>query len=334
MYFYWSRLLRSCRNQRYLFFTRRREMSNDNDKTITVDTKYDLYRLENGPSEKATINEKEAMYALKTMIYIRRMENKAAELYKLRLINGFLHLYSGQEAVAVGMKMSMKEQDSLITAYRCHGFAVVFGASAREVFAELMGRKTGISKGKGGSMHMYAKQFYGGDGIVGGQVPIGAGLGFAEKYNGTGGVAWTLYGDGAASQGQVHETYNISQLWNLPVVYICENNQYGMGTAIHRHSANTKFYTRGDLIPGVKVDGMKVADVCEAIKFARDHAVRRGPIILEMVTYRYFGHSMSDPGTSYRTREEVKSVRDERDPIKLFIQVLVENGLKTTAEIQ
>ena len=147
-------------------------------------------------------------------------------------------------------------------------------------------------------------------------------------------MAWTLYGDGAASQGQVHETYNISQLWNLPVVYICENNQYGMGTAVHRHSANTKFYTRGDLIPGVKVDGMRVADVCEAIKFARDHAVRRGPIILEMVTYRYFGHSMSDPGTSYRTRDEVKSVRDERDPIKLFIQVLVENGLKTSAEIQ
>lgn len=154
----------------------------------------------------------------------------------------------------MGMKMSIAEADSLITAYRCHGFAVVFGVSARQIFAELMGRRTGISKGKGGSMHMYAAGFYGGDGIVGGQVPIGAGLGFAHKYNGTGGVAWTLYGDGAASQGQVHEAYNMSKLWNLPVVYVCENNQYGMGTAAHRHSANTAFYTRGDLIPGVKVN--------------------------------------------------------------------------------
>ncbi|XP_012140187.1 pyruvate dehydrogenase E1 component subunit alpha, mitochondrial [Megachile rotundata] len=303
-------------------------------KEITVPTKYDLYRLETGPSLKATMNDEEAMYALKTMMYIRRMENKSAELYRLRLINGFLHLYSGQEAVSVGIKLAMENHDSLITAYRCHGFAVVFGSSAREIFAELMGRKTGVSQGKGGSMHMYAKQFYGGDGIVGGQVPIGTGLAFAHKYNGIGAVSWTLYGDGAASQGQVHESFNMSMLWNLPVVYICENNLYGMGTAVHRHSANTKLYTRGDLIPGIKVDGMKVLDVREAMKFARDHALRKGPILLEVVTYRYFGHSMSDPGTSYRTREEVKSMRDERDPIKLLSQLMIENGLKTDAEIQ
>ncbi|CAL7936171.1 unnamed protein product [Xylocopa violacea] len=229
--------------------------------------------------------------------------------------------------------MSIPEKDSLITAYRCHGFAVMFGVSAREIFAELMGRRTGISKGKGGSMHMYAKQLYGGEGIVGGQVPVGAGLGLAQKYNGTGGVAWTFYGDGAASQGQIHEAYNMSKLWNLPVVFICENNLYAMGTVVNRHSANTNFYTRGDLIPGVKVDGMKLMDVREAVKFAREYALRNGPILLEMITYRYFGHSMSDPGISYRSRDEVKSVQTERDPIVLLSNLLVQSGVKTEAEI-
>ncbi|CAK9802523.1 Pyruvate dehydrogenase E1 component subunit alpha, somatic form, mitochondrial [Anthophora plagiata] len=313
---------------------RRRSSQTSARKQVKRVKKYELYRLESGPSPKTSINDDEATYALKTMNYIRRMENKAAELYRLRLINGFLHLYSGQEAIAVGMKMSLTEKDSVITAYRCHGFAVVFGVSAREVFAELMGRKTGTSKGKGGSMHMYAKQFYGGEGIVGGQVPIGVGLGFAHKYNGTGGVAWALYGDGAASQGQIYEAYNMSKLWSLPVVYICENNLYAMGTVVDRHSANPNFYTRGDLIPGVKIDGMKVTAVREAIKFAREYALRNGPIILEMVTYRYFGHSMSDPGTSYRTRDEVKAVQAERDPILLLGKQLVENGMKTEEEIR
>ncbi|XP_031840480.2 pyruvate dehydrogenase E1 component subunit alpha, mitochondrial [Nomia melanderi] len=323
-------LVRGYTNRRWLFSLLGRGIS----KEMTVETKYELYRLDKGPATSATMNEEEATYALKTMNYIRRIENKAAELYRARLINGFLHLYSGQEAVAVGMKMSMAGADSLITAYRCHGFAVVFGVSARQVLAELMGRRTGISKGKGGSMHMYATGFYGGDGIVGGQVPIGAGLGFAHKYNGTGGVAWTLYGDGAASQGQVYEAYNMSKLWNLPVVYVCENNQYGMGTAAHRHSANTAFYTRGDLIPGVKVNGMSVLDVREAVKFAREHALRNGPIILEMDTYRYYGHSMSDPGTSYRTRDETKRVQAEQDPISTLAELLAKNGLKTEKEIE
>ncbi|KZC04711.1 Pyruvate dehydrogenase E1 component subunit alpha-2, mitochondrial, partial [Dufourea novaeangliae] len=165
-------------------------------------------------------------------------------------------------------------------------------------------------------------------------VPIGAGLAFAHKYNGTGGVAWALYGDGAASQGQIYETYNMSKLWNLPVVFICENNLFGMGTAVHRHSANTAFYTRGDLIPGIKVDGMSVPDVREAVRFARDHALRNGPIILEMVTYRYFGHSMSDPGTSYRTRDETKQVQTEQDPITTLAKLVVKNGLKTEKEVE
>ncbi|KAI4493126.1 hypothetical protein M0802_009676 [Mischocyttarus mexicanus] len=294
---------------------------------------YDLYRLDKGPPESATLNNEDAIFALKTMHYIRRMETKAAEMYRLRLINGFCHLYAGQEAVAVGCKMALKEIDTLITAYRCHGFAVVFGASARAVLAELMGRKTGTAKGKGGSMHMYAPKFYGGEGIVGGQIPIGTGLAFAHKYNDTNGVSFSLYGDGAASQGQIFEAWNISKLWNLPAVYICENNQYAMGTAIHRHSANTKFYTRGDLIPGIKVDGMKVVDVREAIKFARDYAISNGPIILEVDTYRYYGHSMSDPGVGYRTREEIKSVQTEQDPILLFTKLLIDNEMINQQEV-
>ncbi|CAL1679654.1 unnamed protein product [Lasius platythorax] len=302
-------------------------------KEAVIETKYDLYRLDKGPSEKSSLNVDDATYALKKMNYIRRMENKAAELYRQRLINGFLHLYTGQEAIAVGLRMTLAEQDTVITAYRCHGFAVVFDVPARVVLAELMGRKTGPAKGKGGSMHMYAPRFYGGDGIVGGQVPIGTGMALAHKYNGTGGVAFTLYGDGAASQGQVHEAWNMAKLWNLPAVYICENNRYGMGTAVHRASANTQLYTRGDLIPGIRVDGMKLVDVREAIRFSRDYALRNGPIVIEMATYRYFGHSMSDPGYSYRTREEIKTVQSEQDPIMLLNKLVVGKGLMTEKEV-
>ncbi|XP_011873584.1 PREDICTED: pyruvate dehydrogenase E1 component subunit alpha, mitochondrial-like isoform X2 [Vollenhovia emeryi] len=258
------------------------------------------------------------------------------------------------EAIAIGLKMALAERDTVITAYRCHGIAVVFGVPIRSILAELLGRKTGAAKGKGGSMHMYAPQFYGGDGIVGGQVPIGTGIALAHKYNGTGAVSFTLYGDGAASQGQVHEAWNMAKLWNLPVVYICENNKYGMGTAVHRHSANSRLYTRGDLIPGIKVDarmpllrsfinvislvtqvdGMKIADVREALRFGRDYALRNGPIVLEMVTYRYFGHSMSDPGHSYRTREEIKAVQTEQDPIVLLTKLVIEKGLMTEKDVE
>ncbi|XP_012214744.1 pyruvate dehydrogenase E1 component subunit alpha, mitochondrial-like [Linepithema humile] len=303
-------------------------------KEAVVESKYDLYRLDKGPSEKSTLNVEDATYALKKMNYIRRMENKAAELYRQRLINGFLHLYVGQEAIAIGLKMALTKPDTVITAYRCHGFAVAFDISARTILAELMGRKTGTAKGKGGSMHMYAPQFYGGDGIVGGQVPIGTGIALAHKYNGTGGVSFTLYGDGAASQGQIYEAWNMAKLWNLPAIYICENNKYGMGTAVHRHSANTELYTRGDLIPGIKVDGMKIMDVREAARFSRNYALRNGPIVIEVVTYRYFGHSMSDPGYSYRTREEIKAIQTEQDPIMLFTKLVIEKGLMTEKKVQ
>ncbi|XP_014488291.1 PREDICTED: pyruvate dehydrogenase E1 component subunit alpha, mitochondrial-like [Dinoponera quadriceps] len=301
---------------------------------VAVESKFDLYRLEQGPSERSVVKKEEAIYALKMMNYIRRMENRAADIYRLRLINGFLHLYAGQEAVAVGIKMAMDKEDTLITAYRCHGFTAVFDTPARAIFAELMGRKTGASKGKGGSMHMYAPRFYGGDGIVGGQVPIGTGMALAHKYNSKGAVAFTLYGDGAASQGQIYEAWNMAKLWNLPVVYICENNKYGMGTAVHRHSANTQLYTRGDLIPGIKTDGMKVVDVRNAIRFSREYALRKGPIVIEVATYRFFGHSMSDPGVGYRTREEVKYMQTEQDPITTFSQLVIQKKLMTEKETQ
>nr|KAF7416797.1 hypothetical protein H0235_011328 [Vespula pensylvanica] len=309
-------------------------VTRDLDIVIWVDNvaNYDLYRLEKGPPQQTTLNDEDATYILRTMHYIRRMENKIAEMYRMRLINGFCHLYAGQEAVAVGCKVALKDNDNVITAYRCHAFAFLFGGNVRSVMAELMGRKTGISKGKGGSMHMYAPNFYGGEGIVGGQVPIGTGLAFAHKYNGTDAVSISLYGDGASSQGQIYEVWNMAKLWNLPAIYICENNQYAMGTQLHRHSANTKFYTRGDLIPGIKVNGMRVIDVREAVIFARDYAIRNGPIILEVDTYRYYGHSMSDPGVGYRTRDEIKSVQTEQDPILLFTKLLVDNGLKTQNE--
>ncbi|KAG5324060.1 ODPA dehydrogenase, partial [Pseudoatta argentina] len=302
-------------------------------KEAVVESKYDLYRLDKGPG-KSTLNKKDATYGLRTMHYIRRMENKAAELYRERLINGFLHLYIGQEAIAVGIRMSLADQDTVAASYRCHALAVVFDVPSRAVFAELMGRKTGAAKGKGGSMHMYAPRFYGGEGIVGGQVPIGTGMALAHKYNGTGGVAFTLYGDGAASQGQIYEAWNMAKLWNLPAVYICENNKYGMGTAVHRHSANTRLYTLGDLIPGIRVDGMKLMDVREAIRFSREYALRNGPIVLEMMTYRFFGHSISDPGHSYRTREEIKIMQTEQDPIMLFTKLVIEKGLMTEKDTE
>ena len=207
----------------------------------------------------------------------------------------------GQEAVCVGITAGIRGQDTVITSYRAHGFAHMMGVSVLGVLAELTGRKSGCVRGKGGSMHMYAPNFYGGNGIVGAQVPLGAGLAFAHKYKGDGGVSFALYGDGAAQQGQVFESYNIAKLWDLPVVFICENNHYGMGTSQERSSASQSFFTKGDYIPGILVDGMDIISVREATKFAIDYCGSgKGPLVYEIATYRYHGHSMSDPGTSYR----------------------------------
>src|SRR5665213_1438096 len=252
------------------------------------------------------------------MLLIRRFEERAGQLYGMGLIGGFCHLYIGQEAVVVGMQAALKEGDQVITAYRDHGHMLATGMDAKGVMAELTGRETGYSKGKGGSMHMFStdKHFYGGHGIVGAQVPIGTGLAFSNKYKKNGAVCLTYFGDGAANQGQVYESFNMAELWKLPVVYVIENNQYAMGTSVERSSAETELYKRGISfnIPGEQVDGMDIDAVRAAGERAADHARNKGPYILEMKTYRYRGHSMSDPA-KYRSKEEVDDVRKNRDPI-------------------
>ncbi len=254
------------------------------------------------------------------MLLIRRFEERAGQLYGMGLIGGFCHLYIGQEAVAVGMEAIRKPGDQIITGYRDHGHMLAAGMSADEVMAELTGRIGGSSKGKGGSMHMFSTQagFYGGHGIVGAQVSLGTGLALADKYRDNGNVSYTYFGDGAANQGQVYESFNMAELWSLPVVYVIENNQYAMGTSIERASSETRLHKRGVSfnIPGEEVDGMDVEAVAEAGARASEHARSgKGPYILEMKTYRYRGHSMSDPA-KYRTKEEVDEVKKTRDPIE------------------
>jgi len=254
------------------------------------------------------------------MLLIRRFEEKAGQLYGLGLIGGFCHLYIGQEAVAVGLQSALKVgRDSVVTGYRDHGHMLAYGIDPNLIMAELTGRQAGISKGKGGSMHMFSVEhgFYGGHGIVGAQVSIGTGLGFKHKYAEDGGVALVYFGDGAANQGQVYESFNMAELWKLPVIFVIENNQYAMGTSVNRASAEDQLYKRGESfrIPGIQVDGMDVLAVRGAAQTAVEWAQSgKGPILLELKTYRYRGHSMSDPAR-YRSREEVQSVRDKSDPI-------------------
>ena len=272
-----------------------------------------------GPGDNsATADELKTYY--RDMLLIRRFEERAGQLYGMGLIGGFCHLYIGQEAVVVGMQANVREGDAVITSYRDHGHMLACGMDPKGVMAELTGRSGGYSKGKGGSMHMFSreKNFYGGHGIVGAQVPIGTGLAFAHKYNGDKNVSLTYFGDGSANQGQVYEAMNMAALWKLPVVYIIENNRYGMGTSVERASATTELYRHGEAfgIPGERVDGMDVLAVRAAGERAIEHARGgQGPYILEMQTYRYRGHSMSDPA-KYRTKEEVDKYRNERDPIE------------------
>ena len=267
-----------------------------------------------------TASKDELLQYYKDMLLIRRFEEKAGQLYGMGDIGGFCHLYIGQEAVVVGMEAVKKEGDQVITGYRDHGHMLACGMDPNGVMAELTGREDGYSKGKGGSMHMFSseKKFYGGHGIVGAQVPLGAGLAFANKYRGNEGVSLTYFGDGASNQGQVFEAMNMAQLWKLPVIFIIENNQYAMGTSVTRSHSETHLYRRGASfgIPGMEVDGMDVLAVREAGREAVEHARSgNGPYVLEMKTYRYRGHSMSDPA-KYRTREEVDDVREHSDPIK------------------
>ncbi len=286
----------------------------------------------------APFTKEEEVQAYRDMLLIRRFEEKAGQMYGMGLIGGFCHLYIGQEAVVVGMQMAIEDGDQVITGYRDHGHMLACGMDPKGVMAELTGREGGYSRGKGGSMHMFSrdKNFFGGHGIVGAQVPLGTGLAFANRYRGNDRVCLAYFGDGAANQGQVYESFNMAELWQLPVVYVIENNQYAMGTSVARASAQTNLSKRGVSfnIPGEQVDGMDVRAVREAgaraVEFCR---AGKGPYILEMMTYRYRGHSMSDPA-KYRAKEEVNKMRAEHDPIEqvrvrlLDIKALAEEDLK------
>ncbi|SEA22599.1 pyruvate dehydrogenase (acetyl-transferring) E1 component subunit alpha [Rubrimonas cliftonensis] len=282
------------------------------------------------PTKAAAAKTEELRKAYRDMLLIRRFEEKAGQLYGMGLIGGFCHLYIGQEAVVVGLMAAAVDGDQTTTSYRDHGHMLATGMDAKGVMAELTGRIGGYSKGKGGSMHMFSKEkaFYGGHGIVGAQVPIGAGLGFANQYLGNGKVSMVYFGDGAANQGQIYEAFNMASLWKLPVVFVIENNQYAMGTSLARSSSTPALYTRGAAfnIPGEAVDGMDFLAVRaageKALKHCRDGD---GPYILELNTYRYRGHSMSDPA-KYRTREEVTKMREEKDPIERVRKLLLEAG--------
>ncbi|MEA2993350.1 MAG: pyruvate dehydrogenase component alpha subunit [Alphaproteobacteria bacterium] len=296
---------------------------------------------EDRPADAAAapdFNKDQELFALREMLRIRRFEEKAGQMYGMGLIGGFCHLYIGQEAVVVGMQLALKPGDQVITSYRDHGHMLACGMDPKGVMAELTGRQHGYSRGKGGSMHMFSveKGFYGGHGIVGASVPIGTGLAFANRYRENDNVCLTYFGDGAANQGQVYESFNMAELWKLPVVYVIENNRYAMGTAITRSSATTNLAKRGLSfgVPGEQVDGMDVRAVKaageKAVKWCRDG---KGPYILEMLTYRYRGHSMSDPA-KYRTREEVEKVRTEHDPIEQVRHRLLEKKWASEDELK
>jgi pyruvate dehydrogenase E1 component alpha subunit len=272
-----------------------------------------------------------------TMLKIRRFEERAGQLYGMGLIGGFCHLYIGQEAVVTGMQAALKTGDQVITTYRDHGHMIACGTDAKVIYAELLGRETGCSRGKGGSMHMFdlKNHFYGGHGIVGANVPLGAGLAFANKYRGNDNLSVTYFGDGAANQGQVYETFNMASLWKLPAIFIIENNEYAMGTSTKRGSAKAEFYRRGEPfgIEGRQVNGMDVLEVQKAAEEAVAHVRSgKGPILLEMKTYRYRGHSMSDPA-KYRTKEEVEDFKENKDPIESLKRKIISNKFADETEL-
>ena len=292
-------------------------------------------------SKKSSTNlhnkKSDLLHYYEQMLLIRRFEEKAGQLYGMGLIAGFCHLYIGQEAIAVGMKANMIQGDKVITTYRDHGHMIAVGSDPKAIMAELCGRKDGCSQGKGGSMHLFdlEKHFYGGHGIVGASVPIGAGLAFADKYNGNNNVTFCYFGDGAAHQGQVYESFNMAKLWNLPILFIIENNHYAMGTSVSRASSVDQLHKRGIgfNIPGVLIDGMDIFAVIEEGKKAVDFVRSgNGPMILEMDTYRYRGHSMSDPAT-YRSKEEVNCKKENEDPIDNLRKFILEGNIASEAEI-
>lgn len=290
----------------------------------------------NALPKEAEITREEGLKYYYDMQMMRRMEIACDNLYKNQEIRGFCHLYDGQEAVLMGIEAALTMEDCMITAYRDHCHAYTRGYTVEQIIAEMMGKVTGATHGKGGSMHYYShkNRFYGGNGIVGAQIPVGAGLAFAQKYLGKKNVTIAMYGDGAANQGQLFEAANMAGLWDLPVIFICENNNYGMGTSTQRAANHPHFYSRDPAIPGLKVDGHKVLHVREALKWAKKYVLEKGPLFIEASTYRYHGHSMSDPGISYRTREEIAKIRQERDALELLKRLLLEKSLATEAELK
>jgi len=328
-------------------FTQYRIGENEELIEFEVGRPYKFFRLENEtmknvqlPATHVTTSKQEMLHFFTEMSYYRRFEIVADMAYKQKLIRGFCHLYDGQEAIITGIKTNYKfGVDSIITSYRDHAYQLAMGDTGDATLSELFGKSPGCARGKGGSMHLYypKHKFFGGNGIVGAQVPLGTGCGFAHKYSGDGGVNIAAYGDGASNQGQVFEVYNMAKLYNLPQIFLCENNQYGMGTSTSRASSNTEFYTRGSScnIPGIWIDGMDVLAVKKGFEFAYAYCrAGNGPLVVEAQTYRYHGHSMSDPGVAYRTRDEVDAVRSSRDPIEQVRKKILDQGWATEQELK
>lgn len=316
-----------------------RSLSSSSSSSVSAEfevTPFKTYKCD-APENTTSITKDELMKLYRDMVTIRRFEIVSDNLYKQRLIRGFCHLYDGQEAVAVGIDSVLTREDYLITAYRDHGFQYTRGDTVESIIAELLGNSTGCARGKGGSMHMYYPEhnFFGGNGIVGAQVPLGAGLALAAKYLKNNSVSIALYGDGAANQGQIFEAANMAALWKLPCMFACENNQYGMGTSVERAAAEVEFYTRGHYIPGIQIDGMDVLAVRKGMQWAADWCRSgKGPLFIEFKTYRYHGHSMSDPGITYRSRDEVSSVRANRDCISKAKMHLLDLNWATESELK
>lgn len=288
--------------------------------------------------QSSALTKSQLIKIFREMLLIRRFEEKAGQLYGMGLIGGFCHLYIGQEAVVTGIQAAAKPTDAVITTYRDHAHMIACGMEPRGIMAELTGRIGGFSKGKGGSMHMFSveKNFFGGHGIVGANVPLGTGMAFAQKYKGTKDITFTYFGDGASNQGQVYESFNMASLWHLPVIYIIENNEYAMGTSTKRHAADTELYKRGEAfgIPGIKVNGMDVLEVYAAAKKVIEHVRSgKGPYLMEVKTYRYRGHSMSDPA-KYRTKEEVEQYKEQRDALNNFREYLSKNKIASEADFK